>query len=529
MSCGVETTDALVPSDCSCCCVNFNCAGDPNPTTMAVIVSTAGSCPQAQGSGVWSGIVTKDDPAKSCPDTPCDSPLWCGCSYSWQIDPGDIPTCGPYIYSLNIACSSNNPLTTGELNCTHLSHGKCFWTAFFFLARAEGSPQSLEDCPISIGHPHRKIVQNPFPDCGNRTCVDCDPGIPGDCDPVCDPSCNPQCYEPCPGIDLANFPYCFGTTTDPACYTISLCDEPGNPLCGPILAECGACIVGDIGIAPYRTYTMALGTCPVGDEITGCRPEGGCDPDRDLNIGDFSATLTQVPLYDAGPPPTLIGFSSCPSSDYVHIGCVPSMMERQSHLATMVDPAARAGVAAGSVPADGIAIAPRRFKLCGHYGETRPDCDKCHQEATNPAYREAIDLLITKGGGFASSKSVSAPMPPKSGIGDALEAIIKEAGGQAGIGCGCGSLKSKLNNSTVETVEKNLTHFADELRKNAVKLGYADLITELEAQARDMSGDPTLNIYEFIIRQAIEVEAIRRAEAVAEAIRRAEAEAPCPT
>jgi hypothetical protein len=239
--------------------------------------------------------------------------------------------------------------------------------------------------------------------------------------------------------------------------------------------------------------------CSDQTDLIGCNPFDTChDPD---NVAAFAVRIAGCPVYNLDG-----SFDSCQpmsAGDYIDWYCPITPEEMAMHRAHVL-------MANGVEHDDALAVtsAPRvrPFRPCRHH-PPRPRCIFCHSVAHHSGYAEGIDLRCagekTVRVGFGE-KCAATPLPPKRGIGVALGRLAAAAGVQAQAGCGCNDLEGALDRATPEGVLENVPQFAASLKANAVKLGHAEAIEAEQPRLRELTGDPTLDVYEFLIRSAVE-------------------------
>jgi hypothetical protein len=538
VACSSFFTQTFPANPFTFCCMAFHCMASDGrswyyPAHMDFTVVTAGSCPEAQDSGVFSSTATRvdaldpSDPqyvaAKHCADIvtdPLHCTIWttylCGTEYIWRPDLTGytIPDCGPFVGGAQLLCSLAAPGFPGVFNCEHLDtrNPRAGWLQSSFqlfraninlLAKAcDCGPVGDDgfsdctwyyydaDCVLQTGGTYHNSAPPPCPAGTVASGCVC-------CRAAC-PACSLQCVAistRCVAlVDCCSSPL----GNDSSCW-VPIVPNPdtcaGDPYSNndpSCVGYCGICLLG----RDYR-FTFCNG-CSVQDDLQGCNPYD-CPPDQ-KNFGNFVFRVNAcVTLNLDG------SYQSCQTGsagDYIDWHCPATPEEAVMHRAWVL---LSNGVELADALAATGATGARPFSPCRHFPR-RDDCQFCHSVAYTPGYAASIDRRLAGEKTVSIGFSPRLPFREKGGIGTALEKLIEEAGGKSSGGCGCASLKTQLDNATPEGVEQNLSKFACQLRENAVKLGYADRLTELEAQARDLTGDPTLNVYEFIIRQAIDME-----------------------
>lgn len=452
MPCGEISYTETWNGPCSCCCRWFGCFVDDvkeMPDTLSFVDIIAGSCPLAATTTV-SGTLVYDGDNNSCADLEaaedCESaPQLCGCGYHYNIPEGTWPDCGPYLASISFVCQDAMvPEGSSPGGCVHATNNTCYWKAVrqvnrtFLAKRAKLCPSVAID--EGTGLPiYRHFIQSGPPNCDDElVCVDCPtPGVP--CDDVCDPDCPHclSCHDRC--VALID---CCGTT---GCELLPIGD-PGSDgyyenfngtagMVDPPILDKDTCLgyCGATNYPQYRRYTHRLRTCQSPDDLVGCS-QIGCPPDP-KNLGNFG-----------------IVFSYC-GNDSLHIFCTPSEMERHAHLAAM------------AAPGQPETEDRRKFKTCRHWGVTIPGCTRCAHHEGNPAYNEAVHLLITKGGGTVVTKPKNVTV--KKGVGTEQTRIFKELGvGSRGCAA-CEELEAEMNRLGPDECEKKVDHFAHLMRERA--------------------------------------------------------------
>lgn len=432
----------------SCCCRDLGCMGEdgrkhfPRREGLAFVSITAGSCPQMMtstvtGIAVWGdGVTPPVDP--TCADLAADCEAvkrFCAGSFTWKIPHGTWPDCGPYLASVTITCQEIMiPTGSTPSGCPNLTYAKCYFSGLAqvnrtFLAKIAKLCPSLafdEGTGLPI---YRHAVQTccDYTDPACFACQDCPtPGTP--CADVCDPTCHHCliCHDRCETlIDCCGSTGC--SFHDPESEITDGYYENFNGTVGmtdpPILNK-DTCLAycGPTNYPAYRRYSFKLRSCQFPDDITGCN-SSTCPPDED-KYGSF-----------------FIGFNYC-GNDKLYFFCAGNQEEMAMHLSGQ-----------------------RIFKPCRHYKKHRPTCELCAQHKHNPAFREAIDLLVRKGGGavYTPSKAVST----QKGIGSEL-AKLYLALGAGKKGCmECEAIEREMNDIGEEGVLANLDLFVAKLKARA--------------------------------------------------------------
>lgn len=549
IGCGSTSTQTYPANPMTLCCMAFHCfAGDGSwyfPAHMDFTVVTAGSCPEAQDSGVFSSTATRCDAldpmdpdycaggAFRCADIatdPLHCTIWttylCGTEYLWRPDLTGytIPDCGPFVGGAQLLCSLAPVGFPGISNCTHLDtkHPRAGWLqSSFQLYRTKYLPITKEcfctfnddgsqtctwyymdgDCVLQVGGTYT------IPAGGGGPGPPCPAGTTASGCVCCRPECA-ACVDQCTAISSRCVSLVDCCDSPPGNSSICSTDFPisvpggctqgvagdffwNKPGC---YGDCGHCL-------PGRDYRLAFCTgCSSQDDLQGCNPYN-CPPDP-KNYGGFVVRIAACPQFNMDG--SYLSCTPMSSGDYIDWHCPATVGESAAHRAFVL-------VSNGVPHEDALAVTgateARAFRPCRHHPHD-PTCIFCHSVAYTPGYAESIDRRLagekTVGVGVFDPTKIPA-VRQKRGIGTVMAEAFAELGFEQQGGCGCGSLESQLNNATPEGVEQHLAKFAEQLRENAVKLGYAEKIAEAEKQAREMLGNPTLNIYEMVITGAVEV------------------------
>lgn len=224
------------------------------------------------------------------------------------------------------------------------------------------------------------------------------------------------------------------------------------------------CMLGGC-VATSCDDDSACATCPPCADSSTCG-DGGFD-------GDGRALCLDSTICDCGGGRCNDG-SLCTCADgepcnyyydTLEIFCTPSEMEMANHRAWLL--------LANGVPLDeALAVTGARqatpFKPC-RCSDHNPRCPGCHKHRRNPAYVEAIDLLITAGGGRvlgASPATPAAPPAPEEGPGTEFKKLTDQLGLKEWEGCSCERIRSWMNSLGVEGCRTNRAKLIKAIRAN---------------------------------------------------------------
>lgn len=263
------------------------------PTELDFVASVGGSCPEAFNSTI-SGTAVHGALPTCLELEEADPPrcVNCACLYVWEIDPGDIPLCGPYIQAVVLECGlriggeDEIPVLGPIVGCDHLRYEKYYWHAMIVVHRAHTVRPGPIGCPLPpIGSEDPPTYPQQQADC-TWDCVEGGPFPNGGCNLSC-----PPCYS-CHICVSSGDEFCCGTDG---------CDEcEDTETCPPICVNCWHYFSGSAGtIDPScpsycggasvdgRLYEWYGTDCNPPNAIEGCNPTS-CPPDP-LNTGDFYA------------------------------------------------------------------------------------------------------------------------------------------------------------------------------------------------------------------------------------------------
>jgi hypothetical protein len=449
-------TIGLPANPFTCCCMIFGCMPNDGtsrkffPSTLAFTASFLGSCPQAQGSGIISGTLTYVPPPYFCADiTTHGCVVWttylCGGTYAWTINPGDVPSCGPYLSSAGINCISPPPGFNPIANCAHMQppDRQCMLAAGMVLSR------------YSKVRPAKDCLCGAIQDDGSRVCTwyyydaDCNLQVGGTYNnsgpPPCPPGTTAQgcvcCTTSCPPC----ITQC--ATTDRVCQPLVQCCSTWPPGCGAVVATTDP-VDDDPGCPDYcpgtgqnaLVYSLALCQCGPGD-IRGCNQKS-CGATED-DWGGFAVRFLQCPLYDELEPPHFLGCVGMTTNDYLDVYCGADVFESMAHMAEMVKAGELHWVSSG--PDDPVVThpEPRRFKPCRHKTH-RPNCVFCHDCEHNALYRKGMDMHVLNGVVGNDVGQIWVP-PMYSGPGTEYKALTDLLELHEWEGCGCRAIQNEMD------------------------------------------------------------------------------------
>jgi hypothetical protein len=261
------------------------------PDELDFVASVGGSCPEAFNATVSGTAVHGVKP--TCLELEeADPPRCtnCSCLYTWEIDPGDIPVCGPYVGTVYLECGlqiageDDIPVLGAISGCDHLRYEKYYWHAVILVHRADTlrrSPPPCEQCPIE--EPCATYYPVQLGDC-TWDCQQVAEPDNGGCNLACPPcydchACGPS-DDICCGVDGCE--ECEVTETCPANICVD-CWHYLSGTSGPIDPSCdNYCPLNDVYSRIYEWYPT---NCVDPNLIEGCNPVS-CPPDP-ANTGDF--------------------------------------------------------------------------------------------------------------------------------------------------------------------------------------------------------------------------------------------------